>query len=83
MLQYLDAKPFDCTIDSADFVPLSTGEWCYQETRWRANGRVSINVYAQQSDGTWAEVVVANGIDAKRRFWVVVSSPAPYRVVAR
>lgn len=83
VLQYIDAKPFDRVIPAADFVQVSATEWRYQETSWRANGRVSVNVYEEQPDGTWVEVMTDTGIGPKQRFWLGLAVPAAYRVIAR
>jgi hypothetical protein len=83
VLQYLDARPFDRVIAPNEFA--RKGASClYQETSWRANGRVSINVFVQDGD-TWTEVMADNGIGPKNRFWLAVApnNVDSYRVVAR
>jgi hypothetical protein len=85
VLQYVDSKPFDVVIPASKFVRDPDGEgWSYQETSWRANGRVSINVFIREN-GRWEEVIAGNGIGDHQRFWVHQGSPQgpmEFRVIA-
>lgn len=61
VLQYIDSKPFDRKTGASRFVHVAPGEWHYQELSWLTNGRVSVNVYRVEANGTWLRFASLTG----------------------